>query len=175
MEFYAKAPNKRLIVMKIEGMGEILQGFDGTSAWAVTPGGPMEITGDQLEETRRDSTFNAELKWKELYPTAEVKGKEKVGERDTYVIELTPKDGKVVKRFYDTQTFLLVRAIMNRTTPQGPVDITADFSDYREVGGGVKAPFSLKQSMAMGDIVMTFTEMKNNVEIDDAKFSKPAK
>jgi hypothetical protein len=38
----------------------------------------------------------------------------------------------------------------------------------------LKAPFQRKQVMPMGAITMKITELKNNVEIDDAKFAKPA-
>jgi outer membrane lipoprotein-sorting protein len=175
VEFYAKAPDKRLVVMNLEGTGELLQGFDGTVAWTkLGDGEAVEVTGPQLAEIRRESLFNAPLKWREIYAKVELKGKEKVGDRESYVVVLTPAADKPLTQYYDTQTFLLLRQAGTFNTPQGPMDIQVEFSDYRDIGGGLKAPFERKQSMPMGAITMKITELKNNVSIDDAKFAKPA-
>jgi outer membrane lipoprotein-sorting protein len=175
MEFYAKAPNKQLAIMNLESVGEVRQGFDGQVAWGQDPTGQIiEISGASLDDTKRRAVFNPSLKWRELYPKAELQGEDTVGDRKAYVVRLTATDGKPVTRYYDTETFLLLREKGTHETPQGPMDITADFSDYRDVGG-VKAPFSIRQSLPVGEIVINISEMKNNIEIDDAKFSKPAK
>jgi hypothetical protein len=36
-------------------------------------------------------------------------------------------------------------------------------------------PFEIRQGLPMGDMVFKFSEVRNNLEIDDAKFAKPAK
>jgi len=173
--YYAKAPNKRLVVMNLEGLGEIRQGFDGAVGWHEMPGqDAAEFTGAQLAEVRREAIFNAPLKWRELYAKAELKGKEKVGDREAFVIVLTQAGDKPVTQYYDTETFLLLRQAGNYSTPQGPMDIQAELSDYRDIGGGLKAPFQRRQVMPVGQVVMKITALKNNVEIDDAIFTKPA-
>jgi len=174
VEFYAKAPNKRLIVMYFEEAGEMRQGFDGTVAWSQMPmQEAVELTGAQLDAVKREAVFNPALKWRELYPKAVLKGVEKSGARRVYAIVLTPSTGKPVTQYYDTRTFLLVRQSGNFETPQGPMNIRVEFSDYRDIGGGVKAPFLTRQIMPMGQVIMKITEMKANLEIDDAKFAKP--
>jgi hypothetical protein len=174
IEFYAKAPNKRLIVTNIEGFGEIRQGFDGSVAWNQTPQGVSEVTGEALESIRREAVFNSALRWRELFQKAELKGKEKVAGREAYVILLTPASGKPVTQYCDAETFLLVGQSGTVETAQGPIDIRTEMSDYRDIGNGVKAPFKLKQMMPVGQVLITMSEMRNNVEIDDAIFSKPA-
>jgi len=173
LEVYTKAPNKRLIVTDIEGFGEVRQGYDGQVAWSQDPSrGVRVLEGAELADVQRDATFNAELKWRELYPKVELTGKEKVGEREAYVIRLAPSSGKPVTRYYDAENFLVLRQISTRETPQGPVEIQVDLSDYRDIGGGVKGPFKIKQTMpVVGEILITVTEAKTNVEIDDARFS----
>lgn len=174
MEFYAKAPNKQLVVMNLESVGEVKQAFDGQVAWGQDPTGHIiELTGEPLEDMKQNAVFNAALKWRALYPKAELAGEETVGGRKAYAIRLTNTKGKPTTRYYDAETFLLLRETGTRETPQGPMDLAVEFSDYRDVGG-VKAPFSVKQSLPMGDIVLKISEMKNNVEIDDAKFTRPA-
>ncbi len=173
IEFYAKAPNKRLIVTNIEGFGEIRQGFDGSVAWNQTPQGISEVTGEALENIRREAVFNSALKWRDLYPKVELKGREKVLGRDAYVLLLTPASGKPVTQYCDAETFLIVAQSGTVDTQQGPVDMRTEMSDYRDIGNGVKAPFQLRQMMPVGEVRTTMTEMKNNVEIDDALFAKP--
>ncbi len=174
VEFYAKAPNKRLIITNIEGAGEFKQAYDGQVAWSENPmQGLHELQGEEAARLRREATFNPELRWRELYKKLEVAGKEKVGERDAYVVRMTPTEGKPLTRYYDTQTFLLLRQDLVQETTQGEIQVKAFFSDYRDVDG-VKAPFLIEQQLPMGKVVLKMTEVRNNIEIDDAKFAKPA-
>jgi outer membrane lipoprotein-sorting protein len=177
LEVYTKAPNKRLIVTSIEGFGEVRQGYDGQVAWSEDPSrGLRLLEGAELADAQREATFNAELKWRELYSKVELTGKQKVGEREAYVLRLTPSSGKPLTRFYDAENFLVLRQISTRETPQGPLEIQVDLFDYRDIGGGVKGPFKIKQTMpVVGEILITVTEAKNNAEIDDARFSPSRK
>jgi hypothetical protein len=174
LELYAKAPNKQLIVMNLDMVGEVKQAFDGKVAWAREPSGRIvEVSGAPLEDARRRAVFNAPLRWRELYPKAELTGEDSVGDRKAYVIRLTAATGQFVTRYYDQETFLLLREAGNHDTPQGAMDVQADFSDYRDVDG-VKTPFRITQTLPAGELVLKISEVKNNLEIDDAKFRKPA-
>jgi hypothetical protein len=174
MELFAKAPDKQLLIMNLETVGEIRQAFDGHVAWGQdAEGRVIEISGAPLGDVQRSAVFNAAIKWREQFPKAEVTGKETVGDRKAWVVRLTPATGKPILRYFDTETFLMLRETGNRDTPQGPMDVRADFSDYRDVGG-VKAPFLIRQNLPMGEIVLRVSEIENNVEIEDARFAKPA-
>ncbi|MGD0580331.1 MAG: hypothetical protein ABSC08_15550, partial [Bryobacteraceae bacterium] len=155
--------------------GDIMEGYDGKIAWSQEPqNGLVELSGERLANAKRDSQFNGELKWKELYPKAEVTGKEQVAGRDCWVLKLTPAEGKPVVRYYDAETFLMAKVIVTTETPQGPADIPVEFSDWRDLGNGVKGPFTMKVTLpGIGDLITKYAEMKYNVEIDDAKFAKP--
>ncbi len=175
VERYAKAPDKQLTVTLLEGVGESRQGFDGRVAWSQDPSGEVtELTGTALEDFKRGASFNAVLNWRELYPKAELAGKQAVGGSDAYVVKLTAASGKVTTRYYDAKTFLLLRETAIYNTPQGDMVVVATFSDYRDVDG-IQTPFHIRQLMPVGEILFTTTELKNNVPIDDAKFEKPAK
>ncbi len=174
MEIYAKAPNKQLVVMMLESVGEIRQGFDGTVAWAREASGHiLELTGGPLEDMRRNAVFNAALKWREIFPKVELAGEETIDGRTALAVRFVPASGKAITRYFDAASFLMLRETGTRETPQGPIDVRADFSDYRDVNG-IKAPFQIRQSMPFGQIVVNITELKNNVEIEDARFTKPA-
>ena len=174
-EVYAKAPDKHLTVTKVEGYGEIKQGYDGKTAWSMEPQrGLVDLSGAELAQARLDAQFNGELRWKELYPKAEVTGKEKVGERECWVLKLTPAEGPPVVRYYDAETLLMSKVVVTANAPQGPVEIPVEFSDWRDIGNGVKGPYTMKVTLpGVGELITKFTDVKINVEIDDAKFAKP--
>lgn len=173
MELYAKAPDKQLVIMNLESVGEIRQGFNGREAWGQDPSGKIiEVSGAPMADMQRGAVFNAALKWRELYPKVELDGVESIDGRKAFVVRLMPATGNPITRYFDAETFLLLRETGRRDTPQGPMEIRADFSDYREVSG-VKAPFVVRQLLPMGEIVLRISEMKNNLDIDDSRFAKP--
>src|SRR5262245_49261496 len=104
---------------------------------------------------------------KELFSKIAVTGKEKVGDRETYVLTATPNEGGVEKYYFDTQSGLLLRSDAERESPQGKVQIEFYFEDYKDVDG-LKMPFSLRQVTPMGTFVLKISEVKHNVPIDDA-------
>jgi len=171
---YAKAPDKRLAVINIDGFGEIFQGFDGERGFSVSPMGSVDASGQMLEDMKRDSVLHPELHFKQLYPKMEVKGKGKAGDRDAWIVEMTPEKGKPVTAWFDAETFFMLKSSAVRVTDQGEAEITTELSDFREVPGtAVKAPHLMKQVLPVGEIIMRFSEIKANVDIDDAKFAKP--
>jgi len=173
IEIYAKAPDKSLSVISVEGFGEIRNGCDGKVVWAENPQqGLTEMEGEAAAVVRRSSVFNLELKWRDMYPKADVKGKQKLGEREAWVVELTPADGKPVTHYYDAETFLLVGQDASMPTMEGLTTVATRLADYRDVDG-VKVPFKITQTLPMGDLVVTLSEAKHNQEIDDARFAKP--
>lgn len=174
IEVREKAPNEMIATVVIGG-GSFQQAYDGKTAWANDPqNGLRELSGGELDETRRDSDFYRPLDMKALYNKITVVGTEKVGDRDTYLVEATTEVGvDPEKMYFDAQTGLPIRVISQRHTPDGVTASQEDISDYREVDG-VKLPFTVHQSV--GDVAYTisFTEIHHNEEMDDAQFAKPA-
>ena len=174
VEVYAKAPNKNALIVDVEGMGQFRQGFDGTVAWTENPqSGVREMDGQELSVTRRSAVFHGALKLRELYPQMTLKGTQKVGERDAYLIEADPGDGSLRRMYFDARTGLLLRNEIERDTPQGRATFRTDLEDYKEVDG-VKIPFTVRQANPNLTLVVKLSEVRHNVPVDDAKFAKPA-
>jgi len=174
IEIYSKAPDKHWEVGVIEGIGEFTRAYDGQIGWSQDPiNGLRELSGVELAILKRSATFNGELKWRQLYPKVELVGKEKINEKEVYVVRLTPTEGQPVTSYYDTASFLVVRTDMVQEGPQGNVPIESYVSDYREVNG-IKIPFEIKQSIPIGTLLIKLTEVKHNLPIDDARFRKPS-
>jgi len=174
LEMHAKAPNKVAMIIDIPNFGVIQQAYDGKVAWENNPmAGMREITGAALAARKRDAEFYKETKLKELYKTLTVKGKQKVAEKDAYIVEAVPAEGSAEKMYFDVETGLLVRTDAEREGPEGMVSVEIYFENYKEVDG-IKMPFTIRQVMPNMAILIKFDEIKHNVEIEDAKFAKPA-
>jgi hypothetical protein len=173
IELWQKAPNKAATRSDLVGVGVQREAFDGTTAWAEDGQmGLRDRTGAELADAKRSAMFPRELRLKEVYPTLTVKGREQVGARDTVVVEGVPAEGAPARLFFDVETGLLARQIVTRQTPQGPIEVTVSFDDYRAVDG-VKRAFTILQDTAMFNAIVKFTEIRHNAPVDDATFSKP--
>ena len=173
LTIYAKMPNKSLVVVDVPGFGVIRQAFDGTVAWEDNPqSGVTEKSGAALATAKRDASFRRELELKTQYKQWEIKGKQKVGDQDVYVMTATPEEGAVETWYFDAGTGLLARVDAERETGQGTALIQASFKDYRDVEG-VKTPFRIEQAMPGMTIITKIDEVKQNVDIPDTQFAKP--
>jgi outer membrane lipoprotein-sorting protein len=173
LEVWEKAPNKSFTTFS-PPMGTTLMGFDGTTGWTQAPGLPLrDLSGMELEWRRFESDFYKELRIKERYPILRVLGTEKLGDRNTYVIEATPAGREPEILYFDIQDNLLVRQDITVPSPQGKGMIQVFFEDYRSVVG-IKLPFTIRRSRPGFTWTYKFDEIRLNGSIDDAKFSKPA-
>jgi hypothetical protein len=73
--------------------------------------------------------------------------KDKVGDRDTWIVQ-RGNAHEVYRRFYfDTETGLLLRSVMYTPRPMiGTIPQQTDYEDYRDIGGA-KFPFRIRVSM----------------------------
>jgi outer membrane lipoprotein-sorting protein len=171
---YAKAPNKNLSIADVPGYGLVQRGYDGKVAWEQDPmSGLREVSGAELSARKREADFYRDLHLKELYSKLTVKSKEKVGEKEAYLVEATPAEGSADKMYFDVKTGLLIRVDAERETAQGAALVETYFEDYRDVDG-VKVPFTIRQVSPAFAMTIKIDEIKHNVEIDDAKFATPA-
>ncbi len=182
IELYQKKPNKTRTLIKLDatalGGGQIVsdQRFDGTNGYVLDSfNGNRDITGEQLEAMKSGGFPTPFLNYKESGLAVALGNREKVDTRDVYMVQLTPKVGPGVKAFFDAENFMLVRTILTINVPQlgGPIDQVVDFSDFRDVDG-IKIPYVTKSSNPVQSIVAIVTEVKQNTEIDDSSFAKPA-
>jgi len=151
------------------------QRFNESSGYVIdTLHGNRDLGGNQLENMKNGSFPTPFLNYKDLGMTAELGGKEKVGERDAYVLILKPKNGSVARQFIDAESYLPIRTVIKVELPQvGEVEQTTGFSDYREVDG-IKVAFSVRASSAVQTSTVVITKVEHNARIDEALFSKPA-
>lgn len=171
---HEKAPDRLLAVVVING-ASFRQGFDGTLGWTDDPqDGLREESGAELAETKRDADFFHPVDLHRLYTKITVSGAEKIGDRDTYVLEAAvPEGSEPTKMYFDMQTGLLVRAVSQHHGADGITQYREDFEDYRDVDG-IKVPFTTHQTNGDTTYTTRITDIHHNVELDDSEFAKPA-
>lgn len=175
---YAKFPNKSATETTMTALGKVIakgfEFFDGTRGEEVYTFAPVEkYSGKKLEDVKLNADVLSLLNWKTNYKTTEIKGIEKVGDEECYVVEFTPEKGTKATEFYSTKTFLLLkrRGIVASSTSDNSLPYSITFSDYREVDG-IKLPFkSVNSTTSMGDVVTIVTSIKHNVPIDEKIFA----
>lgn len=173
VEIYSKAPDRQVSILTINGFGQVMEGFDGTEAWSQDPLSGLRLkSGVELTQAKSSSIFDRDAQLEKLYPKLVVKGMTKVNGRDAHVIDATSSTGAAETWYFDAESFLLVKQDMVAESPQGKFPVETFLEDYRAVGGA-KMPFTLRSVTSAQTIVVRLSEVKTNVAIDDAKFSKP--
>jgi hypothetical protein len=175
-EIFAKAPNKYLAVVNPGDGGETLEGWNGEKGWGKDPDSGLHDT-EKAEQiaAKRDYDFYREIRLKELFPKMALSGKMKVDDRDAFIVEAISPDGATEKLYFDGETGLLVRRDFERVTiDDGIVLYEVDYDDYKDVDG-LKLPSTVRRKTPDYTLTYRFTEIKQNVPVDDAKFNKPEK
>lgn len=173
IEIYQTTENKLLIV-RSNPRGATTEAFDGVKGWAKDTRGLRELEGRELADARRDADLLRYVNLRTAYPQMRVLTKEKVGDREAYVVGATSRDDSREKLYFDAQTGLLIRKYVAFKTAFGTIPEVTDFDDYREVSG-VKLPFTITWSRPPFSSTMKFTEIKLNVFVDESRFALKVK
>jgi outer membrane lipoprotein-sorting protein len=172
IEIYSKGPDKRVSITHTPD-GDSITAFDGHEGWLGLPKHAIrEMHGPDIDAASMDADLHFPGHLQELFTQVEVRGKEKIGDTETYFV-LGRREGKPPLRLYfDEKSGLLVRLIRYGETPLGRLPTQIDYADYREAGG-VKIPFRWTLARPSGRFTIQLAEAKENVPVDDAKFAKP--
>ncbi len=175
-QVFAKAPNKYLAVVELGEAGQMQDCFNGDTGWGKDPdSGLHDMNKSDQTAAKRDYAFYRETRLKELFPKMAMSGKIKVDDRDAYIVEATAADGSIEKLYFDVQSGLLVRRDFERVTvDDGIVLYEVDYDDYKDVDG-LKLPSTVRRKTPDYTLTYRFSEIKQNVPIEDAKFNKPEK
>jgi hypothetical protein len=174
-------PNKTRSVIKADlsalGAGELTvdQRFDGSSGYVLDSlQGNRDMTGSQLDAARNTSFPHPFLNYKDLGIGAKITGKEKVGDREAFVILFDPTNGPEIRNYIDAETYMPLRSVTKVDVPQlgQEIEQTIDFLDYKDVDG-IKIPFRLRASSSVQSLTITADKVEHNVALDDTLFSKP--
>ncbi|GIU81572.1 MAG: hypothetical protein D6687_07900 [Acidobacteria bacterium] len=173
IESYTLEPNKSYTKMNLQGLGEFIDVFDGVNSWTVDPiTGNRKKEGDELEQTKIEALLHKDIKLESIYSGFEVKGIEKINSSEAYAVVATRGKLPVNIFYFDTKTGLLVAQEGTLVTPQGKMPTKSLISDWREIQG-VKVPFQTMLITPQFQMLIKFTSVEFNKEIDPKLFEAP--
>ena len=147
--------------------GKITSFFDGNEGWMKMPQGEQPLAGPMAAQIKQQlfaELFN-------LLRSNQVAGRT-VNYAGEGTIEIA--EGQLMaKLVVDEATGMPKMSVMQVTSPQGPVVIETAYSDFREIGGGLKFPF--KSIVTQGGKQVsdaTVSEMKANTGLTLEELSK---
>jgi outer membrane lipoprotein-sorting protein len=172
IDIYAKDPDMRVSLTHTPD-GDSITAFDGHEGWLGVPKRPVrEMHGPDVDAASMDADLHFPGHLKTMFSEAKVQGTEKVDGHNAYLV-VGQREGKTPLRLYfDEQSGLLVRLVRFGETPLGRLPTQIDYADYRETGG-VKIPYRWTLARPGGRFTIQVSDLKQNVPVDDAKFTKP--
>lgn len=175
MEVTAREPGQFVMVVSVPEQGTFTQGFDGSAGWVKNPRVTRELSAAELADLRRAGRLLQTLKVDGPTLTMRVAGREKIGDRETIVVEDGPAPSVRERLFFDAQTGRLLRQQVFADAVLFPIQEQTDFEDYRAVDG-VLLPFVIRTSNVdtWFSVTRKFTEIRHNVPVEDSVFKMPA-
>lgn len=173
IDIYDKAPNKRASFMHLPN-GDSATVFDGQQGWTGFPHQPpREMPVSELEGARIDADLQFALHIQQMFPNLRPARPEPIAGHETYQLVSENADQPQIRLYFDQQTGLLLRMVRYGDSPLGLNPVRVDYADYQAVDG-VQVPHRWTVARPSGQFSVQVTDVKQNVDIEDAKFSKPA-
>jgi hypothetical protein len=172
IEIIQQAPNKYLSMVTLP-QGTMVRGYDGSTPWGKNMRGESQLGERDREQLPITADFYRDIRLKEQFRSLRV-GKDKIDDRDMYVLSARIDEKRFERMFFDSETGLLKRRLVIVRTPVGNVPDQVDFDDYRDVSG-VRIPFKVRTAGIdpRSGTTRTFTEVTINTPVDAEKFLAP--
>lgn len=175
VEYYAKAPNKTIMVLNVPGAGQFLGGYDGDAAWFQTPfGGAFVFDQNSTLTLDREAEFRRK-KAREMFASVKYKGRGEVEGRAVDIVEAVRAGKPPVTLYFELKTGLLARSdamMPPRAEGEKGVQVTAIIDRCATVDG-VTLPISFRFIYPTHTMTYKLYEIKHNVPIDDSMFDRP--
>ncbi|HVN09076.1 MAG TPA: hypothetical protein VMV61_08900 [Patescibacteria group bacterium] len=173
-ELDMQAPDSFFSEVSLSDGSQHILVFDGKTGWSAEPhSGVHRISGLELEQLRRSSHFLYESHLHDLFADIRVVTKVMEADRPVWVLQASPAQGPPEIFYFDVETGLLVRHDSVQATSEGNVPSEHRYLDYITVDG-VQVPSLLQHRDPHVAWQVKFTDIRQNVPIDPAKFAKPS-
>ncbi|MFM1929020.1 MAG: hypothetical protein RL387_348, partial [Bacteroidota bacterium] len=163
-------PNSAVMLMSMGGMVISKQAVVDGKYEVSQQGMQTPITDDIKEGLDESAYLVPELMYQQKGYKLAIMGIEKVEGKDAIDVELTAPSGKKSHRFYDKESYLLVKTTKVEKGPQGPVTQQQYYKNYQKVDG---VAFAKEAVMDLGQFKMNlnFETIKVNqgLKLEDLK------
>ena len=164
MEAYMAAPNKMATKTSIPGMGEMLQGTNGTVAWDVNPmAGPRLLADKELTAMSENADFYANLLYtSDRFASMETVGDTTINGEKAYAVKMVRKGSmKESMSYFSATSGLLMGGSSSQESQMGVLQISQTVKDYKKFGS-LLMPTRIEQSMGPQSMVMTIQDVTIN-------------
>ena len=170
---YKKEPDKRRADVEIQGF-VVTQAYDGQTAWGTNMQtfATEVFSGEEAASLKRDSLPMISILSPEKYGISLVyKGKEKIDNKDYFVLEESYADGFKATLYVDPETYLPLKTKAKAAAPMvGEAEIEQFSSDYKKVGGMTIAHSLVTYANGQEYQKITISKVGFNTGLDDSLF-----
>lgn len=177
VDFYYKAPASDVFQFEAISHGRSSVGHnEGTPLFKNTVGGFAGINGVTLEILEKNCLSLIEFGFEDYRKIALV-GLAEVDGRWAYALQFTPKSGDSQLRYFDCESFLMVRTDFvqrvheQKDGPESAYKVETYYSDYRD-SGGINFPRRIRATASNGILVLDLPNIRANTSIADSVFLK---
>ena len=172
LEILKVRPNKYLFRTSLGQMGEILSGFDGSTAWAIQPGqGPVILEGEQAAQVALQADFFGDLHDPSKFSGLETLEITEFEGRRAFKTRMSRPDGAVIHGYFDVETGLSAGVSHTMETPMGKMEMVTIYSDYANFGGMLVATRVVQRNPQF-DVVLSIVSVEYDV-LDPAAVALP--
>lgn len=170
--FGAANPDRVMVKTSVPGIGDILEGFDGSHAWTLSPmTGPMLKVGKELQQTKLDADFYSELRDSKKYTSVKTVEQTTFDGRQCYKVALSRIDGSEDFDFYDAATGLRAGGINTRESAMGTLTVTSVIGGYKKFGNLLVATTQSQKVMGVEQTI-TLSAVEFD-KVDASVFTPP--
>ena len=167
------APGQSISKMTLAGIGDMFEGYDGTTAWSQNPiQGGRDKSGAELLQSKNSNDFYRDIRLEKIYPKMTVTGVEKFGDKDAYAVRAEPVGLNPEILYFDFNSGLLIGTNSELISPEGIQKAKVFYDEYKPYDG-VMVVTKMRSVLPQAEIKMVVTDVKNNTPVDQAKFAKP--
>jgi len=170
---YKKEPDKRRADIEVQGF-VITQAYDGQKAWGTNMQtfATEAFSGEEAASLKRDSLPIVSSLYPEKYGISYVyKGKEKIDNKDYFVLEESFPDGFKATVYVNTETYLIFKTKAKTSAPMvGEAEIEEFSSDYKKVDGMTIAHSIVTHTNGQEYTKITISKVSFNTGLDDSLF-----
>src|SRR6266404_95064 len=175
-DFYYKSPASDVFQFFMISHAQTSVGHNrGTPFFNFDAGKTLGINGVTVNILEKNWLALTDSGFDQDYTRIELVGLTGVDGNWAYALQFTPKVGDSQLRYYDCQSFLMVRmdlAQRIRMEKEGPdfaYPVETYYSDYRN-SGGIQFPRQIRARSSDGDVVLDIHDVRTNHPLNDSVF-----
>lgn len=165
-----KAPNKMMLDINAAGQSFQKIVFDGVKGYTTQMGQKKDMDEKEIAENLDEASMVKDVAYLSTTYKTELKGIEKVDGNNAYQIMVTKPNGDKITEYYDVATGYKVKSETTLESPQGSMTQTTYYQDYKEAKGGLKFPYTIKQSAGPQMMDMKLQSVEINTGVSDDMF-----